>query len=272
MQFAGALISRPVVYDSGMSESLVSMSRPVWLRVYPLWQWLVFMPIAVLATLVGAFLAVPMAVLVSPRLANLYVAVPWGRVLTFFAPVRVIVEGAEALDRSRSYVLVANHQSQFDIPVIYGHCGLDLRWVMKAELRKVPFIAQGCRAIGHIFVDRGNPDQARQAVNAAVARLKPGTGILFFPEGTRSRSGKLLDFKKGAFRVAIEQRMPLLPVTVIGSRDVMPADSLRITPGTVRLLIHPPVETEGMQLSDLRRLSDEVRTIIADGLKTDSGS
>ena len=239
------------------------------LRLYPLWQWLFYMPIVALATLVGALTAVPLAVLISPRLANLYVAVPWGRVLTFFAPVRVVVEGAETLDKSRSYVLVANHQSQFDIPVIYGHCGLDLRWVMKAELRKVPFIAQGCRAIGHIFVDRSNPEQARQAVNTAVAKLKPGTGILFFPEGTRSRSGRLLDFKKGAFRVAIDQKLPVLPVTVIGSRDVMPADSLRITPGTVRLLIHPPVETVDLTLNDLRRLSDNVRTIIADGLKTD---
>ncbi|MCC5864357.1 MAG: 1-acyl-sn-glycerol-3-phosphate acyltransferase [Wenzhouxiangella sp.] len=225
------------------------------------------MPIAVLATLIGALLAVPLSVLASPRLANLYVAVPWGRVLTLFAPVRVQIEGDEGLDRSRSYVLVANHQSQFDIPVIYGHCGLDLRWVMKAELRKVPFIAQGCRAIGHIFVDRGDPDQARAAVNAAVARLKPGTGILFFPEGTRSRSGQLLSFKKGAFRVAIDQQLPVLPVTVIGTRDVMPADSLRISPGTVRLHIHPPIETRGMTTEDLKMLSDRVREQIARPLK-----
>ncbi|TVQ39010.1 MAG: 1-acyl-sn-glycerol-3-phosphate acyltransferase [Wenzhouxiangella sp.] len=250
-----------------MSEFLIPSSRAVWLRLYPLWQWLVFMPVAVLVTLVGAVLAVLLAVLVSPRLANLYVAVPWGRILTFFAPIRVVVEGADTLDRSRSYVVVANHQSQFDIPVIYGHCGLDLRWVMKAELRKVPFVAQGCRAIGHIFVDRSNPEQARSAVNAAVARLKPGTGILFFPEGTRSRSGRLLDFKKGAFRVAIEQQLPLLPVTVIGSRDVMPADSLRMTPGTVRVLIHPPVETANLDLKDLRRISDQTRATIASGLE-----
>ncbi|TVR97040.1 MAG: 1-acyl-sn-glycerol-3-phosphate acyltransferase [Wenzhouxiangellaceae bacterium] len=250
-----------------MSLTQALHSRSIWLRLYPLWQWLGYMPIAVLATLIGALLAVPLSVLASPRLANLYVAVPWGRVLTLFAPVRVQIEGDEGLDRSRSYVLVANHQSQFDIPVIYGHCGLDLRWVMKAELRKVPFIAQGCRAIGHIFVDRGDPDQARAAVNAAVARLKPGTGILFFPEGTRSRSGQLLSFKKGAFRVAIDQQLPVLPVTVIGTRDVMPADSLRISPGTVRLHIHPPIETRGMTTGDLKMLSDRVREQIARPLK-----
>ncbi|MBB6086432.1 lysophospholipid acyltransferase family protein [Wenzhouxiangella marina] len=248
-----------------MSESVRSFSPMM--ALYPLWQWLVFVPVAVLATLVGASLAVPTALLVSPRLANIYIAVPWCHVLAFFAPVRVDVEGLEHVDRDQSYVVVANHQSQFDIPVIYGFCGLDLRWVMKAELGKVPFIAQGCQAIGHIFVDRSDPDQARSAINRAVGRLKQGTGILFFAEGTRSRSGQLLAFKKGAFRVAIDQQMPILPMTVVGTRDVMPADSIRIRPGRTRLVIHPPIETEGMGIEDLRALRDRVRTTIGSALE-----
>lgn len=248
-----------------MSETTRRLS-PV-LALYPIWQWLIYIPTAVLATLIGGLLAVPLAMLVSPRFANLYVAVAWCHVLTRLAPVRVIVEGMEHVDREQSYVVVANHQSQFDIPVIYGHCGLDLRWVMKAELRKLPFIASGCRAIGHIFVDRSDPDQARTAINAAVKRLKPGTGLLFFAEGTRSRSGQLLNFKKGAFRVAIDQQMPVLPMTVIGTRDVMPADSIRIRPGTVRLRIHPPIETTGMSVQDLGSLRDRVREVIASGLE-----
>jgi 1-acyl-sn-glycerol-3-phosphate acyltransferase len=236
------------------------------MALYPLWQWLIYMPLACLATLIGAFLAVPLAVLVSPRLANLYVAVPWGRILCFFAPVRVEVQGREHVQADQSYVVVANHQSQMDIPVIYGFCGLDLRWVMKAELRKVPFIAQGCKAIGHIFVNRSDPDQAREAINTAVGRLKPGTGILFFAEGTRSRTGNLLNFKKGAFRVAIDQGMPVLPVTVVGTRDIMPADSLKMRPGRVVLQIHPPMQTSGMSVDDVRDLRDRVREVVASGL------
>lgn len=251
-----------------MTES-VRLPAPM-LALYPVWQWLVFIPIAVVATLIGAVLSILISLLISPRVANLYVAVPWCHIIAFFAPVRVEVEGMEHVDRDQSYVVVANHQSQFDIPVIYGFCGLDLRWVMKAELGKVPFVAQGCRAIGHIFVNRSDPDQARTAINQAIGRLKSGTGILFFAEGTRSRSGKLLAFKKGAFRVAIDQQLPILPMTVVGTRDVLPAGSLRIRPGRVRLIIHPPISTEGLKLADLRRLSDQVRLQVASGLDRDS--
>lgn len=257
-----------LVYDSRMNESTRRLS-PV-LALYPIWQWLVYVPIAVLATLICAVLAILLALLFSPRLANQTVAVAWCHILTWLAPVRVVVEGMEHVDSEQSYVVVANHQSQFDIPVIYGYCGLDLRWVMKAELRKVPFIASGCRAIGHIFVNRSDPDQAREAINVAVARLRPGTGLLFFAEGTRSRSGQLLNFKKGAFRVAIDQQMPVLPMTVVGTRDVMPADSIRIRPGTVRLRIHPPIATAGMSVKDLGQLRDGVRDVIAAGLEAGS--
>jgi len=219
-----------------------SMRQPAWLTLYPLYQWLVYVPLAVVTTVIGALLAVPLALLVSPRLANLYVAVPWGRILAKLVPVRVEVEGLERIDAGQSYVVVANHQSQFDIPVVYGWIGLDLRWVAKAELSRIPFVAAGCRAIGHIFIDRSNPEQARTAINRAVARLEPGTGLMFFAEGTRSASGELLAFKKGAFRVAIDQQLPILPVTVSGTRDILSARSLRIRPGTVRLVIHPPIE------------------------------
>ena len=262
----GAPFCSCLVYDSSMTESTSPAVRPL-LALYPIWQWLIYMPLVALATLVGALLSVPLALLVSPRLANLYVAVPWGRILCFFAPIRVDVQGREHVRPGQSYVVVANHQSQVDIPVIYGFCGLDLRWVMKAELGKVPFIAQGCRAIGHIFVNRSDPDQAREAINVAVSRLKPGTGILFFAEGTRSRSGKLLNFKKGAFRVAIDQGMPVLPVTVVGTRDIMPADSLKMRPGKVVMRIHPPVETSNLDVDQVRDLRDRVREIVASGLE-----
>lgn len=256
---------RLIVYDTTMSETL-RMSAPVQV-LYPLWQWLVFVPLAIVATVLAALVAVPVALLVSPRVANLQLAVRWCRFLAFLAPVKVEIEGLEHANPEQSFVVVANHQSQFDIPVIYGFCGLDLRWVMKAELGWIPFVSQACRAIGHIQVNRRDPEQARQAINQAIRRLRPGTGILFFAEGTRSRSGKLLEFKKGAFRVAVDQQMPVLPMTVIGSRDVMAADSIRIRPGRIRLIIHPPISTAGMDVEDLVSLRDEVHDIVARGLE-----
>jgi len=245
----------------------MSSSSSIWLRLYPLWMWLVYVPLAALVTLVSALIAVPLAILVSPRLANLYVAVNWGRMLTRMVPVRVEIEGGEQVDPGQSYVVVANHQSQFDIPVVYGYSGLDLRWIAKAEVGRIPFVAAGCRAIGHIFIDRSDPGQARTAINRAVERLKPGTGLMFFPEGTRSRSGELLSFKKGAFRVAIDQRLPVLPVTVTGTRDVLPADTLRLRPGRVKIHFHEPIPTEELGVDQVGELRRRVHGIIAAGLE-----
>lgn len=243
-----------------------SSSQPAWLSLYPVYQWLVYVPLAVLTTLVGAVLAVPLALLVSPRVANLYVAVPWGRILAWLVPVRVEVEGLDHIDPGQSYVVVANHQSQFDIPVVYGWIGLDLRWVAKVELSRIPFVAAGCRAIGHIFIDRANPDQSRTAINRAVGRLKPGTGLMFFAEGTRSLTGELRPFKKGAFRVAVDQQLPILPVTVIDTREILPAKSLRIRPGRVRMIIHQPLEPAGPGPGRASELSRRCHAIVAGAL------
>ncbi len=249
-----------------------STHQPIWLNLYPLYQWLIYIPLAALVTLVCALAAVPLALLVSPRLANLRVAVTWGRILACLAPVRVAVEGLDRIDPAQSYVVVANHQSQFDIPVIYGWIGLDLRWVAKAELSRIPFVAAGCRAIGHIFINRTDPDQARTAINRAVGRLEPGTGLMFFAEGTRSLTGELLPFKKGAFRVAVDQQLPVLPVTVIGTRDILPAKSLRIRPGRVRLVVHAPQETAGLATEDIGELRRRCHALVAGALPQGSAS
>ncbi len=256
--------------DVAMNHSR-SSDQPAWLNLYPLYQWLIYVPLAVLTTLICGALAVPVA-LISPRVANQYVAVPWGRILAWLVPLRVEVEGRQHLDPGQSYVVVANHQSQFDIPVIYGWIGLDLRWVAKAELGRIPFMAAGCRAIGHVFIDRSDPDQARQAIDRAVKRLRRGTGLMFFAEGTRSRSGSLMPFKKGAFRVAVDQQLPVLPVTVIGTRNALPAGSLSIRPARVRLVIHPPLTTTGLEAGDARSLRHDCHARIASVLPQGSAA
>ena len=209
--------------------------------LYPIWQWLVLVPVVVLATIVAAPIVIVMSLLGYKRAANLRVAASWARLIAWLTPMDVEVEGSGRLDPAQRYIVVANHRSQYDIPLIYGFCGLDLRWVMKAEIGRIPFVAQGCRAIGHIFIDRGRPDQARAAINAAVARLPEGTGVLFFAEGTRSRSGELMPFRKGAFRVAVDRNLPILPMTVTGTRSILPPGSLRVRPGRGRLVIHEPI-------------------------------
>ncbi len=246
-------------------ESTINRSA-TWLRFYPLYQWLVYIPVSVSLTVLGALVAVPLGFFVSPKLANLHIAVWWAKALTRLAGVRVEIEGAEHVDAKQSYVVVANHQSAFDIPVIYGYSGLDLRWVMKAEIKWIPFVAAGCRAIGHVFVERGNTQQATEAINQAVDRLQPGTGVLFFPEGTRSMDGQLLPFKKGAFRLAVNQGMPILPVTVINTREVLPPKRWSISPKVVVLKFHTPIETDHCDDESLPALMDLARQAIGKDL------
>jgi 1-acyl-sn-glycerol-3-phosphate acyltransferase len=233
---------------------------------YQLYAWLVFLPLVAILTLLFSTLTVIFAWLVNPHFASRVFATTWARTLGFLTPIRVTVEGAEHAQRDRSYIVASNHQSQFDILVIYGWLKLDLKWVMKAELRKLPAIGIGCEKAGHIFVERRNPKQASQAITDALARLGDGIGILFFPEGTRSPDGHLLPFKKGAFRTAIDQQLPLLPVTVAGTRDILPARSLRLFPGQARMVIHPPIETAGMTVDQVDALLQRTREVITSAM------
>jgi 1-acyl-sn-glycerol-3-phosphate acyltransferase len=217
-------------------------------------------------TVLFSLLTVIFASLVNPHFASRVFAVTWAQLLAWLTPIRVKVEGGEHAQRDRSYIVASNHQSMYDILVIYGWLRLDLKWVMKKELRKMPAIGIGCEKAGHIFVERRNPKQAAQAITAALKRLGNGIGLLFFPEGTRSRDGHLLPFKKGAFRTAIDQQLPLLPVTLVGTRDILPARSLMPFPGSVRLVIHPPIETVGMTPEDLDALMERSRRTISSAM------
>lgn len=192
-------------------------------------------------------------------------------------PVRVTVEGAENADPAKTYVVVCNHQSQYDIMLVYGWLNLDLKWVLKKELRKIPGIGIGCEKAGHIYVDRSNPELARKAVKDALDFVGDGVGVLFFPEGTRSLDGKMGSFKKGAFRVATSQKLPILPVTLIGTRNIQKARSLVIVPGKMRMVIHPAIEVSGDDDPEtIRELITSTRTAIASalpsGLRQDSNA
>jgi 1-acyl-sn-glycerol-3-phosphate acyltransferase len=233
---------------------------------YQVYVWLIFLPLAICLTLLFSILTVIFSALVNPDFASRVFAVTWARVVAWLTPIRVRVEGGEHATRRRSVVVASNHQSMYDILVIYGWLRLDLKWVMKMELRKIPGIGIGCEKAGHIFIERRNPKQAAQAITAALSKIGDGIGILFFPEGTRSLDGRLLSFKKGAFRIAIEQQLPLLPVTLVGTRDIVPAKSLRLFPGTARMVIHPPIETAGMTIDQLEALMERTRLTIASAL------
>ena len=222
-----------------------------------------------LVTASQATLALVLTLVTSPRTASRLSAVPWARVLAFSAPMRVRVEGRENIDPQQSYVLVSNHQSQFDIFLLYGWLGVDFKWVMKQELRTVPGIGTACDRLGHIFIDRSNHAAAMATLDEAKKKIVNGTSVMFFPEGTRSRDGKLMRFKKGAFRMAVDLGLPILPLTVTGTRNVLPAGTSDLMPGSARLIIHPPIPVEGLTATGCSHLSNQVREVIASGLPSD---
>ena len=235
--------------------------QPYLFRPYQAYKWLVYIPVLGLSTAACGSVAVVLATLFGPRVGTA-MGVLWSRLNAATAPMMVDVVGDEKLDPERSYVVVANHQSQFDIFALYGWLGVDFKWVMKANLRRVPFLGFACEKLGHVFIDRSDRAAALASINEARERIRGGTSILFFPEGTRSDDGRLLPFKKGAFRFALDLGLPLLPVTLVGTRHVLPNRTLALFPGKAKLVIGDPIEVDGYGPDDLPALMDAARAAL----------
>ena len=140
--------------------------------------------------------------------------------------------------------IVANHQGAFDIFLIYGFLGVPIKWVMKAGIAKIPFVGAACRAAGFIFVDNSTPKAAARSVLEAERSLKNGASVVVFPEGSRTYNGKMIRFKKGAYQMAADQHLQIVPITLNGPFDVLPIGSLNIHRHKMEMVIHPPIPTE----------------------------
>ncbi len=226
------------------------------------YKWLFVIPFLVFTTFVIGSLITLLSLLGMPDLSSRVFGPLWARLNIAVSLVTVKVEGLHNLDPQTSYIIAANHQSLVDIYVIYGYLPTNFKWVMKKELRSVPILGVACEAMGHIIVDRSNTNAALGTINLARARIINGKSVLFFPEGTRSRSGSLMPFKKGAFRLAVELGLPILPVVIHGTNKILPSDTTDLAPGNARLEILPPIETSGMDEHDIGELSNLTRNAI----------
>jgi len=242
------------------------MNRPFlfWLCYQP-YKWLVLYPFMVLSTFFFAALAILLASTVSQRLGSMIAGKYWARVIAMLTPMSVDLQGTEHIDSNKSYVIVSNHQSLYDIFVLYGWLPVDFKWVMKHELRKLPALGSSCEKLGHIFIDRSNRTRAIATLNEAKQRIVNGTSVIFFPEGTRSLGKGLRPFKKGAFHMAIELGLPILPLSILGTRDIQPAKSFDTYPGRATMLVHEPIPVE-MFKDNVEGLMTEARQAIAFGL------
>jgi len=228
------------------------------------WTWLVFIPYLAVSTIIFGTLAF-LTAMVNKR-AGFHWGTVWAWLLCRMNWTWVSVKGREKIKKGQSYIIMSNHQSHFDILAIYGHWFKQFRWVMKQELRKVPGLGFGCAKIGHIFIDRSDREKAIASLKAARPLLEGGISVMFFPEGTRSRDGRMLPFKKGGFMMALDLDLPILPVTIRGSRHVLVGKKLRLLPGLIRIQIHDPIEVTPYGHEKRDQLMQDVRTVIASNL------
>ncbi len=240
------------------------MRRPLRLLYQP-YKWLVYAPLLGSIT-VAVFILLVLGRLVAPVLTRRVIPRWWARACYSITPARARTTGDQDLDTTRSYVVVANHISQFDIFLLHGWLDLDLKWVMKKELRKAPIIGAASALMGHVFLDRSDREDSIRRLQQLRQDLRPGMSVMFFPEGTRSRGGQLMKFKKGAFMTAKDLGLPILPVTIQGTYRILPPDTMDLYPGTGSLHIHPPVEVDEVQSLPAEELGDKVRGIIASAI------
>jgi 1-acyl-sn-glycerol-3-phosphate acyltransferase len=168
---------------------------------------------------------------------------------------------------------MSNHQSHFDVWALIAYMPLQLRWVMKMELKRIPIFGYGCGQLGMIYIDRGDSEKARESLDAAKEKItRSGVSVVFFPEGTRSCDGELLKFKKGGFVMALATNTPILPVTVNGSRYALPKGKpFLMKPGRIELIVHDPVEVRDMGYEDRNELMEKVREVFSSQMDMEYG-
>jgi 1-acyl-sn-glycerol-3-phosphate acyltransferase len=185
----------------------------------------------------------------------------WSWLILATTGVAVDVKGVEHLERGRTYVFVSNHQSIYDIPVVFAALPYQLRIIAKASLGAFPFLGWHLRRSGHLLVDRKHPD--RRAILGRWRNLvSQGLSLIIFPEGTRSADGRVAPFKAGSFLLAIEAKLPVVPLSIEGTRLVMRKGGLTTCPGLASLTIHPPIETATLSVHDARTLAERTREIV----------
>ena len=192
----------------------------------------------------------------------------WARLILMTTGVRVTVEGLDRLRPGQTYVFVANHQSIYDIPVVFWSLPFQLRIIAKESLGNFPFLGWHLRRTGHMLVDRSRPDRTK-IFGWASRLMSEGLSLIVFPEGTRSRDGRVARFKGGSFFLALQAGLPVVPISVVGSRHVMLKGRLATYPGRVKLVIHDPIDTRGMEDVEPRAFAERVRQVLAPAAESD---
>ena len=186
----------------------------------------------------------------------------WSRLILATSGIRTRVEGIENVLRRETAIYCVNHQSAMDIPVLFVHLPVQFRFVAKRSLFSVPFMGWHLRRSGHIPVDRDRPRGTRKSLDEAAEKIRAGSSVVLFPEGHRSRDGKMLPFRSGSFYLAIQSGVPVVPITLNGTRAVLKPDTYHVRAGLIEMIVHPPIPTSTLGREDVEALSAKVRAQI----------
>ena len=217
---------------------------------------------ACLATLLVFLPIVAAASLSSTGNVAFTISRAWAWIMLTVTGVRTEIRGREKIRPGQSYIIISNHQSHFDILALVTRLGIQFRWIIKRELRAVPLFGFALDKSKNIFIDRDDRNGAARSIREGVRRLPPGVSVLFFAEGTRSPDGAIQPFKKGGFTTAVESGFPILPVTVNGSRKILPKGSLVFTRGPVEVVVGDPIDTHGYTRHTIGELMAATRSRI----------
>ncbi|MDE6369685.1 MAG: 1-acyl-sn-glycerol-3-phosphate acyltransferase [Muribaculaceae bacterium] len=235
---------------------------------YRIYQLFIMLPILLTATIIAAIFTAVGSILFGGKWWGYWPAHIWAKLFCIMTFVKVTVYGRENISKGTSYVFVANHQGAYDIFSIYGYLNHNFKWMMKKSLERIPLVGYSCRKAGHIYVDNHSPAAIRQTMQDAEKQLAGGMSVVVFPEGSRTFDGKVHAFRRGAYTLAVEFGLPVVPVTIDGAFDVMPRTSWLPRPGHIKLTIHRPIEAPA-DGHDLKNLIDQSRKTIISALPTE---
>lgn len=231
-----------------------------------IYEILVFLPVLVITSILTAII-VMIGVTVGDKLFwSYYPPKYWSKIVCRVALCRINVVKEGTLDPKQSYVFVPNHQSAFDIFLIYGYLGQNIKWVQKKELRKLPFVGKASEMAGHVFVDQSSLKSMKETIHKAAGNIVDGTSMTIFPEGARTPDGKIGRFKRGGFIIAKELGLPVVPLTINGAFDVMKIHTYLVNPGKLELIIHNPISTTGLTDEDIPELVNKCKDVVHSGL------
>lgn len=237
--------------------------------LYRIYQLLIALPLIAIYTLITSLIVTIGCTLGNGHFWGYYPGKWWAQFIIRILLLPVKVEGRENLVKGQSYVFVANHQGAFDIFLIYGFLSRNFKWMMKRQLRQMPFVGKACESAHHIFVDKRGASKIRETYDRARQTLQGGMSLVVFPEGARSFTGHMGVFKRGAFMLADDIELPVVPLTINGSFDIMPRtrDMKWVVWHPLRLTIHKPILPVGKGTDNIKYLEEESYKVVMSGLE-----